>query len=868
MSGPSSNLSDDSPDLAAHPAAAASHGANSLVPELPPRPRWLTFAVCFLLAAGIWAVFGQTLRFAFVNYDDIANVYDNPNIVPGLTWSGLGWAFTHTQVARWAPIATLSRLLDCTLFGLWPGGHHLTNVLLHVAASLLLFLVFQQMSGAFWRSAFVAAVFAFHPLQVESVAWVSARGDVLSAFFFMLTLWAYVRYVQRPTLSAATPTVHPDSVRSSRFTFHASRYYWLALGCFALGLMSKTMVVTLPLLLLLLDYWPLRRSGECGVRSAESTGKAEGRMKNEEVGGFNCQLPSAAKQSREGSTLIPLLLEKIPFFILSAAACVTTMLAQSSAGADFPVAPLRWRIANAFVSYADYLGELFYPMGLAVFYPHPGTHLALWKVGLSVLMLAIISIGVIVGRRKQPWLVVGWFWYLGMLVPVIGIINNGDHARADRYTYLPQIGLGIMVAWGAVELLGRAALPRRRLLLGSAAVVTLAALMAAAHVQTGYWKDSVTLWRHTLACTSENRLAHDNLGAALGNQGKWAEARQQFEQALQLDPNDAGTHNDLGLALDAQGKRGEAIEQYERALELKPAYAGARVNLGDALAAQGNLTEAIQQFEQALRIEPDSAEAHFNLGAALAQEGKPAEAIQEYKRALQVRPNLSAAQINLANLLAGQGGSPEAVQLYRQALQLDPNSAKTHYSLGQALAQEGKWDEAIQEYGRALQLTPDQPAIHVSLGAALAAQGNFNEAIQHYEQALRLDPDSAEAHSDLGAAWAALGNWAQALQQCERAVQLAPDQATTHMNLGNVLARQGKMAGAIPHFERALQLKPDYAKAHFNLAAALAHEGKLAEALPHFQQALDLATAQGDIALANAARARLQPNPPPQSPTP
>ncbi|MGA3268904.1 MAG: tetratricopeptide repeat protein [Verrucomicrobiota bacterium] len=838
MSGPSQNPSDPDSGLPVPSGSMTGRGGDSWPREVQPRPPWLTVVVCLLLAAGVGAVFGQTLRFAFVNYDDIANVYDNPNIVPGLTWRGIGWAFTHIQVARWAPIATLSRLLDCTLFGLWPGGHHLTNMLLHMAASLLLFLVLKQMSGAFWRSAFVAAVFAFHPLQVESVAWVSARGDVLSALFFMLTLWAYVRYVHQSTVPAAASTFQ-------RFTLHASRYYWLALGFFALGLMSKTMVVTLPLILLLLDYWPLGRftpTPDVGVGAQR----------------FNA------------STLQRLLVEKIPFFILSAAGCLTTVLAQSRAGADFPVAPWPWRVGNAFVSYADYIGELFYPARLAVFYPHPGTHLALWKVGLSVLILAIISIGVIVGRRKQPWLLVGWLWYLGMLVPVIGIVNNGDHARADRYTYLPQIGLGILVAWGAAELLGRAALPRRRLLLGSAAGVTLAALMAVAYIQTGYWKDSVTLWRHTLACTSGNRLAHDNLGAALGSQGKWAEARQQFDQALQLDPNDAGTHNDLGLVLDAQGKRGEAIEQYERALELKPAYAGARVNLGDALAAQGNLTEAIQQFEQALQLEPDSAEAHYNLGIALARQGKSDQAIQEFQQALRLRPNLSDAQKYLAKLLASQGRSPEAVQLYQRALQLDPNSAKTHFSLGQALAQEGKWDEAIQEYGKALQLTPDQPAIHVSWGVALAAQRNFNEAIQHYQQALQLDPDSVEAHSDLGAALAAQGNWAQAVQQCERAVQLAPDQALPQMNLGNVLAMQGKMAEAIPHFERAVQLKPDYAKAHFNLAAALDHEGKSAEALPHFQQALDLATAQGDIALANAARARLQPNPapPPQSPTP
>jgi tetratricopeptide (TPR) repeat protein len=783
----------------------------------------LTFVVCLLLAAGVWAVFGQTLQFDFVNCDDNENVYANPNITPGLTWRGIGWAFTHTQVGRWAPVATLSRLLDCSLSGLRPGGHHFTNVLLHTASSLLLFLVFQQMSGAFWRSAFVAAVFAVHPLQVESVAWVSARGDVLSAFFFMLTLWAYVRYVHQSTVPAAASTFQ-------RFTFHASRYYWLAVLFFALGLMSKTMVVTLPLVLLLLDYWPLQR--------------------------FNA------------STLQRLLVEKIPFFVLSAAACVTTILAQSTAGAAYSVPPLPWRIANAFVSYADYIGGLFYPMGLAVFYPHPGNHLPLWKVGVSVLILAIISLGVILGRRNRPWLVVGWLWFLGMLVPVIGIVNSGDHARADRYTYLPQIGLGILVAWGVAELLGRAALPRRRLLLGSAVGVTLAALLAVAHVQTGYWKDSVTLWVHTLACTSNNRFALDNYGMALVSQHKWAEARQQFELALQVAPQDAESHNDLGLVLAAQGDVSGAIQHYQRALELKPAYAGARVNLGVALAAQGNLPEAMRQYELALQLEPDSAEAHYNLGNVLARQGNLPEAIRHFEQALQLQPDLADARLNLGLALAQEGKPDQAIQVYAQALQLDPNSAKTHYNLGKVFAQEGKLDEAIREFERALQLTPAEPAIHVSLGFALAAQGHFNEAIEHYEQALQLNPNSLEAHSGLAAALATQGNWAEAVQHGERAVQLAPNLAATHLNLANLLSMQGKIAEAIPHFERALQLNPDYAKAHFNLAAALAHEGRLADALPHFQQALELATAQGDLALAQAARQRLQSYPPPPPPTP
>jgi Flp pilus assembly protein TadD len=661
-----------------------------------------------LLALAVWAVFGQTLRFDFVNYDDNRYVYENPVVKNGLTLENIGWAFTHNVASNWHPLTVISYMADASLYGAKPGGYHLTNVLLHTVAALLLFVALKAMTGALWRSAFVVAVFAIHPLRVESVAWVSERKDVLSGVFFMLTLSAYVSYVHQSTVPAAASTFQ-------RFTLHASRFYWLALLFFALGLMSKPMLVTLPFVLLLLDYWPLGRftpTSDVGVGVHAST-----------------------LQRFNASTVQRLLLEKIPFVALSAAFCVVTLVAQQQSGAvaELTRNPPPDPLGNVFVSYARYLGKTFWPAGLAGFYPYPGP----WsgeQVVLALVLFAGLGAAALALGRRFPYVAVGWFWFVGMLIPVIGLVQVGSQSLADRYTYLPQIGLCLMVVWGVVELLGRAALPRHRLLLGSAAVVTLAALMAVAHVQTGYWRDSFSLWQHSLACTSENYIAHYNLGTALADQGKWEEAIDQFQRAFQLAPGD------------------------------------------------------------------------------------------NYVR------------IHLAN----------------------------------ALFKRGQWAETIQLYERALELQPDSATAHCGLGVVLAAGGDIHGAIQHYNQALQLEPDSVEAHSGLGAALAAQGNWAQAVQHCERAVQLAPDQALPQMNLGNVLAMQGKMAEAIPHFERAVQLKPDYARAHFNLAAALAHEGKSAEALPHFQQALDLATAQGDIALANAARARLQPNPSPapQPPTP
>ena len=595
-----------SPDCA-NPSDQASQ------PEIQPLSRWLTVTVCLFLALAVWAVFGQTLHHKFVNYDDNENVCANPNIVSGLTWRGIGWAFTHTQVGRWAPIATISRLLDCTVFGLWPGGHHLTNVLFHAASSILLFLVLRQMTGALWRSAFVAAVFAIHPLRVESVAWVSARGDVTSAFFFMLTLWAYTRYAQNKK-SLNTPVLRGSTAEGGQ---HSATNYTLALVFFALGLLCKTMLVTLPFVLLLLDYWPLKRFTLHTSRNAQSI-------------------------HHSTTPILGLLLEKVPFLLLSTAGCVTTIRAQRSAFANIQDIPFPWRVGNALVSYADYLGQMLYPVGLALFYPHLGNHLPVWKVGVSVMVLSIISVGVMAGRRKHPCLLVGWLWYLGMLLPVIGFIHYGKSAHADRYTYLPQIGLYILVVWGVVELGG--SWRYRRAGLASAALAILAGLLAGAYVQTGYWKDSVSLWTHTLACTSENSLAHNYLGLALAAQGKLEEAVEHYERTLQIKPDYVNAHNNLGNVLARQGKLTEAIEHYERALQIKPDDANAHNNLGNALARQGKLTEAIEHYEWALQIKPDDATACNNLAVALIAQGKLDEAVQYFQQAL----NLAAAQGNTA----------------------------------------------------------------------------------------------------------------------------------------------------------------------------------------------------------------------------
>jgi tetratricopeptide (TPR) repeat protein len=571
-----------------------------------------------LLALAVWVVFGQTLHHEFINFDDDVYVYANPTVAQGMTLNGIGWAFTHRHGNNWHPLTSLSHMMDCEMHGVAPGGHHLTNVVLHAMTAIVLFLALRSLTGAFWASAFVAAVFAIHPLRVESVAWVAERKDVLSGLFFALTLGAYGRYVRRLGAPDRASAARPLSSIIGPLT---SGDYWLALLLFTLGLLSKPMLVTLPFVLLLLDYWPLYR------------------------------LQGSASIARL-STAKRLVCEKIPFLLLSAASCVATLLAQQDllAAAQRLHLSLFWRVANAFVSCAVYVRQMLYPHGLAAIYPHPGNHLSLGTVSICVAVLSLITVAVVWWRGKRPYLLVGWLWYLGMLVPVIGLLQVGNQARADRYTYLPQLGLYVMVAWGALDLCGR--WRGRRIVLAAAAGVVLTALLILAHVQTRYWRDSVTLWTRTLDCTSENCFAYNNLGAALGQQGKWSEAVPCFERALQINPDSAEVHNNLGVALGRQQKWDEAIQHYERAIQIQPNYTEALSNLGAALGQQGKWSAATSCFERALQINPDSAELHNCIGVALGQQRRWQEAIPHFERALQFNPDHAQARYNLSLALS------------------------------------------------------------------------------------------------------------------------------------------------------------------------------------------------------------------------
>ena len=493
--------------------------------------RRITVTVCVFLTAIIWIVFGQTLTHDFVNFDDDRYVYENSEVNRGLTLDGLKWVLTHSHASLWHPLTTLSHMADCQIFGLKPGGHHFANVVLHNIAAVLLFLVFRAMTGSSWRCAFVAAIFAIHPMRVESVAWIAERKDVLSGVFFMLTLGAYLRYARVPSLS---------------------RYVTMSI-LLACGLMSKATFVTVPVVLLLLDYWPLQR----------------------------------ASDSRAWRRMI---IEKIPLFALSAAASVATMFAQTVTMASLEQLPLLPRLKNAAVSLIAYLRQMFWPTDLAVFYPHPHDQLNIWIVLMAAALIIAITLVAIVVRQKHPAVFVGWFWYLLLLAPVIGIVQAGLQARADRFTYLPHIGITMLLTWTCADLTQR--WRNRRVVLTSIATFAIVVSIVLAYQQTTYWRDSVTLWERALAVTSNNQTAHQNLAAALWMKGRIAESNQHARAAaivharttLKDFPYDVPTHNDLGILLVQSGDVRAGIEQWETSLQIDPDDGNALNNLAWVLA--------------------------------------------------------------------------------------------------------------------------------------------------------------------------------------------------------------------------------------------------------------------------------------------
>ncbi len=621
-----------------------------------PRQRWLTIGVSVFLLGLTWLVFGQTLRYDFVNYDDPSYVYQNTRITSGINLANIAWAFTHVHSENWHPLTTITHMLDCQLHGLNAGWHHFTNVLLHAMAVVLLFVALERMTGALWRSAFVSAVFAVHPLHVESVAWIAERKDVLSAFFFMLTLLAYLRYTRAPSIG---------------------RYLTVAL-VLALGLMSKPMLVTLPFILLLLDYWPL--------------GRFEGHRSN------------------TGRQVLQLVVEKIPLIGLSAVSSIVTFLAQRGAIGWTEQLPVPERISNALIAYVVYIRQMFWPARLAVFYPHPENTVQVWEISLALIALVGITAAAFVFRKKAPYFVTGWLWYLGMLVPVIGLVQVGWQGHADRYTYLPQIGLYIAVTWALTDLIRSWRFQRTAL--SAAALIVIGALSWRGWLQTSYWRDSETLFTHALAVTSNNDVALNNLGIIFLDKGQLDDAISKLQAAIDLRPENAPAHDNLAKALLRKGQVAEAMVHYRKFLELEPANVEARNTLGTALIQQGHVKEAIDQWQDALAFQPDNGNAASNLAWVFAT--CPEDSIRDGTR---------------------------AVELGEKAFRISGGKIPMIYKvLAAAYAESGRFADAVETAQRGAELATRQG------NPALAAELESNIALYQSGRPLR-DPSITNGSS-------------------------------------------------------------------------------------------------------------------------
>ncbi len=629
--------------------------------------RWLDLPIALILVLVTVSLYWPATGSEFINSDDGLYVYENHVVKRGFTVAGINWAFTSLEAANWHPITWLSHMVDVELFGMNAGGHHFTNLALHALNAVLLLFLMMRMTGARWPSVIVAALFALHPLHVESVMWVSERKDVLSTLFWILATLAYAGYARKPG---------------------AWRYLGVVI-LFLIGIMAKPMLVTLPFVFLLLDFWPLGRVTRGGLRSFQHAG--------------------------QHSSIRRLVYEKLPLFIISAVSCWVTWIAQAGSGAikTMDLIPFSVRVTNAVISYATYLAKIVWPDPLAFHYPlHADIQLG--KFFFAVLLLITITLVAGLHARRFPYIITGWLWYLGTLVPVIGIVQVGTQAMADRYTYIPLTGVFFIIAWGWLDLTAKRRIPLK-LLSVVLAIGWLSGLSFVTRHQIHYWKDSISLLGHTLEVTTGNYGAHSN----------------------------------LGLALSAAGRQDEAIEHFHRALEINPRFVQAINNLGQAYEKKGNRTAAVEQYLEAIRIDPKFADSRYNLGNIFAQRGLTRKAEKQYRLALQIRPADPEILNNLGNVLAATGEYAEAVRLYRRALGSIPDAIKIKNNLGVTLFRQGQLEAARNIFKEIVARYPGHADAYYSIGYICEKQGHLAKAGRYYEKTLRIDPGHQKARSSI-----------------------------------------------------------------------------------------------------------------------
>jgi len=718
-------------------------------------PVWLIAA---LLVLGTMALYWPAMRCDFINYDDDWNLTENVHVLKGLTWEGITlFLIDPLEPPGWSPLTMWSHMVVCQLVGLNPWWHHWVNVVVHALNAALVFALLRQMTGAKWRSLWVAVFFAFHPLRVEAVAWVTQRRELLSTFFGLLALIAYVRYARSTVISDQSSRGCATN-NGPRTGEHRLLWYWVSWFCGLLGMMSKPTLVSWPFLLLLLDYWPLGRWDVSSLRALRSS-------------------------------LFRLVWEKAAFFVGVGCMGLGTFVVSGFQGALALGShlPLGVRVGNAMISYCGYLGKLFWPTDLAVLYPLPG-HCPLWQVLLAGALLLGVSTLVLLWPRRHPYLLVGWFWFCGTLVPVSQLVAVGAQAMSDRWSYSPSLGVLILLIWGAYELVrgkaeGRsqrsevasqrsdltfhvsrftphASIANRKsqIFLYVAGVAAMVLFLAMTRQQLSYWQDSEALFRHTIEVTKANYYACNNLGSAFSKKGQIEEATRQYREAVRIKPDYPQGRINLGLALGQAGRSDEAVTQLREGLRLNPQFHDGHYLLGLALVQNGQIDEAIRQFREALRVDPDHVGTHNDLGLALGRKGRMDEAILHLREAVRLNPYHAGAHINLGVALSQKGRSDEAITQYQEALRLKPADGDLLHNLGAALAKRGQLDEAIRYYQEALRLEPDRAETHNNLGTALYQQGRTGEAIREFQAALRLKPDYADARKNLIVALAAQAN--------------------------------------------------------------------------------------------------------------
>lgn len=722
------------------------------------RPSLLTFLVCTLLFAGTVFLFSRSLDYGFLNYDDPSYITNNAHVRAGLAWSGVVWAFTG-HADYWHPLTWLSHMLDWELYDQVALGHHLTSILWHALNAVLVFFVFRRLTGAYWTAVFAAALFAWHPLRIESVVWVTERKDVMSGCFFLLTLWAYAAYADR-----------------RRQGVRALGRYALTLALFLFGLMSKPMVVSLPLILLLLDFWPLQR------------------------------LPAASSSDARFRSLVnrwrPLLVEKIPFFALSAIISVVTILMQTSFGAFTLTLPFAARLANAAVSCVRYIGKFFWPADLAIFYPHPGTWPLLVVLG-AVALLAALTFLAWHQRTRRPWLATGWLWFLITLLPVIGILQVGMQAMADRYTYLSLLGLQLALFTSFTHLCTR---PAARVFASLAASLILLGCIVRTWDQQFIWRDSVSLFRHATEVSPNSDAAHGFLAYTLLGDGRIQEAETEARRSLALNPSNTTALFTLASIHDRRDEIAEAVAGFQRVLELRPHDSLARLRLGLALLKQHRRDEAAPHLTAAIAAEPSYRESFLRQGFTDFRTGFAAAALVYF----------------------------EAV------LSAFPDDSDAHFGLALALTKLGRADESFTHLRRAAELRPDLAPVQVEVGLALLSRRQPADAVTHFRHALAANPSSAMAHLGLARALEQLKQSADAQPHLEKAFALAPENPLIQRAWATSLARRGRFAEAIVHYERASAQLPDDASLHAELGFALLLDNRRNDAIARFEQALRL----------------------------